>query len=375
MEELGLYIHIPFCKSKCSYCDFNSYSGLEYLQDSYVDCIIEEIERRLYLLDRYNINTIFIGGGTPTYLNLKSFEKLLVYLKKYACHGVEYTCESNPGTLTAEKFILMKENGVNRLSIGLQSWDDRILKYLGRIHDVEQFVKNYYDARSAGFDNINVDIMFAIQGQSIECFKSTLDNLISLNPQHISCYSLIVEEGTPFGEQLKRGELKEVDEDTDRYMYHMAVRKLKEAGYEHYEISNFAKPEYKCRHNIIYWKTGAYIGIGAGAHSYVDGVRFSNEEAPEKYISMIKQGIFPVSWEEKLSVKDMMAEYMFMGLRMMDGIDCYEFKNRFNNNIEDIYGSSIEAMINNGLLMRNGNSISLTERGIDISNQVFCEFV
>lgn len=375
MEDLGLYIHIPFCKSKCYYCDFNSYSGKEDIQDVYVDCLIEEIKRRSDLMDGYNLKTIFIGGGTPTYLNLNAIERLLLFLKDYAKDDVEYTCEANPGTLSAEKLKLMKENGINRLSIGLQSWNDRILKLLGRIHSVDEFIENYNQARRLGFNNINVDIMFSFEGQNKEDLESTLDNLINIKPEHISCYSLIIEEGTVFNELYKAGKLKEIDEDTDREMYYMVNRKLEDAGYVHYEISNYAKPGFECRHNIAYWKTIDYLGAGAGAHSLIRGTRFSNETVPEKYISSIIKGNLPVSVKNLLSVDDMMSEYMFMGLRMIEGIDIEEFYKRFGTDIYNVYGDQIKYLIQNGLLMVNKNRLRLTVRGVDLSNQVFVEFI
>ncbi len=375
MEKLGLYIHIPFCKSKCFYCDFNSYSGKDYLQERYVDSLIAELKFREPIIEKSGISTIYIGGGTPTYLNNIAFKKLFSYLKRYYRSGVEYSCEANPGTLNKEKLSILKENGVNRLSIGLQSWNDDILKRLGRIHNVYDFIENYDSARKIGFDNINVDIMFSIQGQTMSDFENTLDNVCNMNPEHISCYGLIIEDGTLFGERYKNGELKEVDEDTDRAMYYTAVEKLRKAGYLRYEISNFAKSNYECRHNIIYWDTRHYLGIGAGAHSYIGDVRFSNVTAPEKYIRLIENYKLPVADEEHLTTDDMMSEFMFMGLRMTKGVQFSDFKNRFGLDMENVYGKQIEKLQKYGLVKVNGNSLSLTDRGIDISNAVFVEFI
>lgn len=375
MEDLGLYIHIPFCKSKCFYCDFNSYSGKERIQESYVDSLIDEMESRSSIIEKNKISTIYIGGGTPTYLNIHALEKLLTYLKKYCGKSVEYSCEANPGTLTGEKLIVLKENGVNRLSMGLQSWNDDLLHRLGRIHTVRNFVENYNSARAAGFKNINIDIMFSIQGQTLDDFENTLNNVIAINPEHISCYSLIIEEGTPFGEQYEKGELKEMDEDIDREMYYMAVEKLNDAGYMRYEISNFAREGYKCRHNIIYWDTRHYLGIGAGAHSYLDGIRFSNEPVPEKYIKMVRDSGLPTVHEEKLTIDDMMGEFMFMGLRMTQGIEIDDFKRRFSLNIWDVYGNEIRKLEDDGLIKINAGRMFLTDRGIDVSNRVFVEFI
>jgi oxygen-independent coproporphyrinogen-3 oxidase len=270
---------------------------------------------------------------------------------------------------------LLKKSGVNRLSIGLQSWDNNILRYLGRIHRVEDFIQNYNLARDIGFNNINVDLMSSIQGQTMEIFSSTLDNVISLKPEHISCYSLIIEEGTVFGERYKSGLLHEVDEDTDRDMYYFAVKRLKESGYFRYEISNFAKPGYESRHNIIYWETKPYLGIGAGAHSYIGNTRFSNEISPEKYINSITSHELPVVSEEVLTFDDKMSEFMFMGLRMSRGIELEEFKQRFDAELLSIYSSEIESLVSKKLVCLKDNRLFLTDKGIDLSNQVFVEFL
>jgi oxygen-independent coproporphyrinogen III oxidase len=375
MEDLGLYIHIPFCRSKCYYCDFNSYSNKEYLQDRYVDSVIKEIELRSEIINNHRIKSIFIGGGTPTYLNYDSLFKLLSYLNKNICEVDEFSCEANPGTLTNEKLKLLKECGVNRLSIGLQSWNDNILKSIGRIHNTEEFLSNYDRARKLGFDNINIDIMFSIYGQTIKDLENTLENVIALKPEHISCYSLIIEEGTLVSKKVNNGEIEEVDEETDREMYYLAVDKLKKAGYERYEISNFALPGFECRHNIIYWKTKPYLGIGAGAHSFIADVRFSNEESPETYIEKIETKKLPVSKVEMLTYDDRMSEFMFMGLRMDRGIEFDEFKARFGKEMRNVYGLEIDNLNKKGLINLADNRIKLTEVGIDLSNQVFVDFL
>lgn len=375
MKELGLYIHIPFCKSKCYYCDFNSYSGKEHMQEEYVDSLIKEMESRSSVLGSCSIKSIYIGGGTPTFLNLHAMGKLLSYLKKYAGGGIEYTCEANPGTLTSDKLLLMRDNGVNRISIGLQSWDDRILKKLGRIHCYSDFLNSYNQARRAGFDNVSIDLMFSIQGQSLEDFENSIDNVISIGPEHISCYSLIIEEGTPFYKQFEDGALKEIDEDTDRSMYYMASRKLKDSGYFRYEISNYAKLGYESKHNIIYWKTGDYLGVGAGAHSCIENVRFSNIKSPEKYIGMLNSSKLPLYSREELSELDRISEFMFMGLRMTEGVDFLDFKKRFNKDLFDVYANEINTLETKGLIKLRQNALMLTDLGVDLSNQVFVEFL
>jgi len=302
-------------------------------------------------------------------------EKLLSYLSKYAGNGVEYTIEANPGTISPDKLSLMRNSGVNRISIGLQSWDDRILRKLGRIHCVRDFLDSYNTARKQGFQNINIDLMFSIQGQTLEDFENTIDNVISISPEHISCYSLIIEEGTQFYKQLEEGTLKEVDEDLDRDMYYKATEKLQESGYKRYEISNYAKPGYECHHNIIYWKTKDYLGVGAGAHSCIDNVRFSNIKEPQEYIKQVNSNKLPICWEEKLSERDRMSEFMFMGLRMAEGVDLYDFRERFNKDIQFVYNNEIKNLESKKLIEIRGNKLKLTDKGIDLSNQVFVEFL
>ncbi|HBM79768.1 MAG: radical SAM family heme chaperone HemW [Clostridiales bacterium] len=375
MEDIGLYIHIPFCKSKCFYCDFNSYAGKEKLQDEYVECLISEMKMRSNVLKNKNVVSIYIGGGTPTYLNPGALRRLLQFIKSMGFVNIEYSCEANPGTLTDEKLHIMKENGINRLSIGLQSWNNKILEFLGRIHSLEDFLSNYQVARALKFNNINIDLMFSIQGQTVDEFDNTLENVTALNPEHISCYSLIIEKGTLFYDKYKKGEIREIDEEIDRQMYYNAIDILNEKGYHQYEISNFARCGFECRHNIIYWKTKSYLGIGAGAHSYLDGMRSSNEVLPEKYISSIKKGKLPVSQREVLTLDDMMEEFMFMGLRMTEGVFLSEFKTRFNKDIFEIYGKQIEMLQKCKLLDIKDGRLFLTKRGIDISNQVFVQFM
>lgn len=382
MKDIGIYIHIPFCMAKCNYCDFNSYSNMEYMEEFYVDALIKEMKQRFLNLDsQYNIKSIYIGGGTPTYLNYENLKKLLIFLNKFYKDGIEYTCEANPGTLSYEKLWLLKEYGVNRLSIGLQSLDNNILKYLGRVHSFEDFMENYKVAREVGFENINVDLMFSIQGQTIDDFANGLKFICDLNPEHISCYGLIIEENTAFGRLYKSGKLQVIDEDTDYKMYKTAISILKDKGYIRYEISNYAKAGFESTHNIIYWKTKEYIGFGAGAHSYIDGLRFSNDLSIKKYIEKIDEGRLPTCFEEKLSIKEEMAEFMFMGLRMMEGVELLDFKKRFGIDIMSVYGKQIEEMIKKDLAIiyndidKKSLMLKLSDKGIDISNSVFIEFI
>ncbi|MCM8710399.1 radical SAM family heme chaperone HemW [Clostridium sp. SYSU_GA19001] len=371
-KGLALYIHVPFCKQKCLYCDFPSFSGKESLMLDYVKALCKEIDNSNY--DK--INTIFIGGGTPTYLCLECLEYLKNSIDKLCkADDLEFTIEGNPDSLNKEKLKFFKSMGVNRLSIGLQAWQDRLLKNLGRVHTLEQFRESYLSARDIGFNNINIDLMFGLPGQSIEDWKESLINVSNLKPEHISCYSLIVEDGTPFCNLDKLGKLNLPEEEDERKMYQFAVDFLKSIGYEQYEISNFSKPEFQCRHNLTYWNLNYYIGCGMGAHSYVNGIRYRNYEDIEKYICMINDNKSPVAEEHINSLKDDMEEFMFMGLRKIEGISIEEFNKRFNKDINKVYGIVIEKFLKNKLLKSDGKYIYLSPRGIELSNRVMCEFI
>ncbi|NLV35773.1 MAG: radical SAM family heme chaperone HemW, partial [Clostridiaceae bacterium] len=284
-KSIGLYFHVPFCKSKCYYCDFNSYSGMDYLAGSYFDALYSELDRRLDTIEDRPVRSIFIGGGTPSLVEPKYITRLLELCSKHLqLDGeAEISMESNPGTLNFENLKAYKQAGVNRLSIGLQAWQDRLLKELGRIHDRDQFVKNIEAACKAGFSNINADLIFGLPGQSFEDWKETLEAVTSLKHgdgspvlKHLSCYDLKIEEGTVLGDRLKAGTLTAAEDELDRRMYQYTIEMLSDKGFHQYEISNFARPGYECRHNLVYWKAQEYAGFGAGSHSYLDGYRFSN---------------------------------------------------------------------------------------------------
>jgi oxygen-independent coproporphyrinogen-3 oxidase len=349
------------------YCDFNSYSNNE-LQDIYTNSLINEIEK---IKGKY-FETIFVGGGTPTILSLKNLKKILEALNKF--HALEYTFESNPGTITEDNLNLLREYGVNRLSIGLQAWQDPLLIGLGRIHSLHDFLEGYEAARRVGFNNINIDLMFGIPNQSMEDWIETIENVIKINPEHISSYSLIIEDGTPFKKLYDENKLNIVEEDTERDMYHYVINKLKQAGYLHYEISNFSKVGFECKHNITYWRLSEYLGVGAGAHSFVNNKRFSNFKSLSQYINGVREN--NIIEECTLQThNDLLSEYMFLGLRMMEGISKKDFKKRFGEDIKIIYGIEIGDLIQKGLINENKNNIMLTQKGIDFSNQVFVEFL
>ena len=376
-DDLSLYIHIPFCKRKCLYCDFPSWGGHESHFEKYVKSLKCELEALGKEHMGRNIDTIFIGGGTPTVLS----ERLLgdicesVFNNFSVNKNAEFTCEANPGTVDGRKLNEMNKMGINRLSFGVQAWQNGILESLGRIHNHEAVVKNIYEAREAGFKNINCDIMFSLPKQTMEDWLETLEKITSFNIEHISAYSLIVEDGTPFKKMYDEGKLSLPDEETDRQMYHIANEFLGEKGFMRYEISNFAKKGYESRHNITYWDTREYIGAGLGSHSYIDGKRFHNTYDMDKYIAYgglsenIKEDI------EVLSEDVKMEEFMFMGLRMARGIEKEEFKRRFNVTIESVYKNEIEELKGQMLLEEKNGFLFLTDQGIDISNYVFEKFI
>jgi oxygen-independent coproporphyrinogen III oxidase len=371
-KKTALYIHIPFCKRKCAYCDFPSFAGKESLMLDYTKALCKEIDSKV----NKKINTIFIGGGTPTYLSLDALKFLKSSLDKlHKAEDLEFTAEGNPESFSREKLQLFKEMGVNRLSIGLQAWQDTLLKALNRVHNLEQFLSAYHSARELGFNNINVDLMFGLPGQTIEQWKETLEKVTALKVEHISCYSLIIEESTPFYNMNSRGKLVLPEEEKEREMYELAVNFLKFNGYDQYEISNFTKQNLKCRHNMIYWNLEDYYGCGSGASSYLNSVRYRNTDSIESYIYMMDDNNNACIEEYKNSKEDDMEEFMFMGLRKLEGISEKEFSERFNINIDEVYKNVINKFTNNKLLMREAGRLYLSEEGIQLSNQVMCEFI
>lgn len=372
MKNVALYIHIPFCKQKCLYCDFPSFAGKEDCMFDYAAALAKEINS---IRDK-KIKTIFIGGGTPTYLSLAGWEMIGESISKLdMCDDLEFTVEGNPGTFTSGILNFLKKIGVNRISIGLQAFQDSLLKQLGRIHTIEDFKQSFQMARNLGFDNINVDLMFGLPSQTLKQWMETLENVTNLNPEHLSCYSLIVEEGTAFYKRFEKGTLNLPDEETERTMYAQTIEYLKEKGYIQYEISNFAKNNMTCRHNLVYWEMDEYIGCGAAAHSYSDGFRYRNEENIEKYIEKINIDCCAIVEKTKNSFKDDMEEFMFMGLRKNVGVSKSEFRKRFDKDIDSVYREVINKYVSNGFMKENDNNIFLTYEGIEISNVIMAEFL
>lgn len=374
-NPIGVYIHIPFCVRKCHYCDFLSYPGGMEEQKRYVRLLVREMANWQKRFSFPAVDTIFIGGGTPSLLAVEDMDVLLqavadhFFLKELS----EFSLECNPGTVTAEKLKLYREAGVSRISIGMQSAVDRELQDLGRIHTCDEFLKCYQMVRRAGFENVNIDVMAAIPGQTIQSYEKTLQTVLSLEPEHISSYSLIIEEGTEFYKRYAKE--PPVDEETDRRMYEITGILLEQAGYQRYEISNYAKPHRECRHNLKYWQREEYLGIGLGAASFMEHCRFTNETDMTLYQNMIRNGKCPVSQTEQLSLEDEMSEFMYLGLRCRKGISARQFYNSFGIRLEDRFGEVVKKYVEQGLLIHEGDCIYLTKRGTDVSNLVFEGFI
>ena len=376
MDKISLYIHIPFCAQKCLYCDFPSFARKDHLRKAYIEALNKEI---ISLREKHNnleINTIFIGGGTPSVLEADELECLLKEVAKLnMAKYIEYSMECNPGNLTEEKLEVMKKYGVNRISMGLQAKQDNLLKGLGRIHNYKTFKENFLLAKKVGFNNINVDLMFGLPNQRLNEWEETLREIISLEPAHISAYSLIIEEGTAFYNLYENDKLKLPTEEEERKMYHLAKEILEENGFNQYEISNYAKEGKECRHNLAYWNMDNWIGVGSASASYIDGKRIKNISSVEKYINSINEKGEAVEEIINNSKNDNMEEFMFMGLRKINGIDENEFKNRFSMNINDVYGEILNKYIGEGLLIRESGRIFLSEKGIEISNIIMADFL
>lgn len=376
MDKISLYIHIPFCAQKCLYCDFPSFARKDHLRKAYIEALNKEI---ISLREKHNnleINTIFIGGGTPSVLESDELECLLKEVAKLnMAKDIEYSMECNPGNLTEEKLEVMKKYGVNRISMGLQAKQDNLLKGLGRIHNYKTFKENFLLAKKVGFNNINVDLMFGLPNQRLNEWEETLREIISLEPAHISAYSLIIEEGTAFYNLYENDKLKLPTEEEERKMYHLAKKILEENGFNQYEISNYAKEGKECRHNLAYWNMDNWIGVGSAAASYINGKRIKNISSVEEYINSINEKGEAVEEIINNSKNDNMEEFMFMGLRKINGIDENEFKKRFSMNINDVYGEILNKYIDEGLLIRESGRIFLSEKGIEISNIIMADFL
>ena len=374
--EKGIYIHIPFCVHKCIYCDFLSAPADDDVKYAYTKALINEIRNTADRQVKDKITSIFFGGGTPSVLPDCCIADILMAVRD--CFDIsddaEITMECNPGTVNESRLSEYRAAGVNRLSFGLQSTDNNELKMLGRIHTFEQFAESFRLARNAGFNNINVDLMSAIPGQTEATLENTFDKVMALQPEHISVYSLILEDGTYLADNIDKFP-PVPDEDEDRRMYHMTKERLHSAGYERYEISNYSRPGYECRHNLLYWNRGEYYGFGCSAAGFIGNERYSDIRDVKKYIEL--NGDIEKLHEniEILTKEDAMEEFMFLGLRKIAGVDVMDFQRRFGVPIENVYAKEIEHNIDKVLLIRQGDILKLTEYGIDICNTVMSDFI
>lgn len=379
-KELELYVHIPFCVKKCSYCDFLSAPATEQTKEAYMAALFAEIGGRAKDYKDRIVTSVFIGGGTPSLLSGDSIRQLMEHIREgfSLAPDAEITMEVNPGTVTTEKLTAFYAAGINRLSIGMQSAQEQELKILGRIHDFDSFCQVYREAVEAGFTNINVDVMSGLPGQTLASYKDTLEKVLRLEPmpQHISAYSLIVEEGTPFAAMADRGELPLPEEDTERAMYEETIEVLAGYGFHRYEISNYALDGYECRHNVGYWIRRDYLGFGIGAASLIDNVRFQNGRDLNAYLA------HPLACREEqqsLTTQEQMEETMFLGLRLIRGVSYPEFARCYGQTLEEVYGEVIARNEADGLLTvredETGRRLMLTGRGLDVSNYVMAQFL
>lgn len=375
MKELGIYIHIPFCVRKCLYCDFVSYAKKENVVEKYIEALQKEILDWKKSNNDVKIKTIYIGGGTPSCIDSKFITEILNLIN--IKNAEEITIEVNPGTVNKEKLYDYKNAGINRLSIGLQSTNNELLKKIGRIHNYEQFLETYKMARKVGFNNINVDLMIGLPGQTMDDLKTSLEDIINLNPEHISVYSLILEDETPLKKMIENNILKLPEEDLERQMYWYTKDFLKINGYNHYEISNFAKQGFYSKHNMDCWEQKEYIGFGISAHSYIERKRFGNISNLDNYIKNCIEGGFDKNRiiEEEQDKKDEMKEYMILGLRKINGISIQKFENKFNENSIILFKKELNKLFNEGLIIIDGDIIRLSNKGLDFANIVWEEFI
>ncbi|MCY3741883.1 MAG: radical SAM family heme chaperone HemW [Candidatus Poribacteria bacterium] len=371
----SVYIHIPFCATKCYYCAFNTYTFHKEQAKAYLAALRTEME--LYAPDTELLQTIFIGGGTPSILSANALSQLLTDIRQHfqITPDAEITVECNPGTVDTEKLRVMQDNGVNRLSFGLQAMQDETLKQLGRIHTVAEFLQSYHLAREGGFENINIDLIFALPDQTMDAWQHTLNEVISLDPDHISAYNLIMEETTPFYEWWQVGELHLPSEDTEADMFQYTIETLTAHGYTHYEICNFARPDHYAKHNLVYWNNQPCIGLGAGASGYVNGVRYSNIRGIAPYIKALLQGNKPIADTERLTGDAEKAETLMLALRKREGISVETYQDRFGEEIEAAFGSILKKWMDLGLLERTATHLRFTPRGLFLANEVFVELM
>ncbi len=374
----AVYFHIPFCEKKCFYCDFNTFvtRGDEFVWE-YLGALQKEMEQTVAETPPREIRSIYVGGGTPTYLDADQMSHFLQMIHRFFSPvqpGVEITVEANPGTTDLEKLRVMYEGGVNRISFGVQSFDDALLREIGRIHDRRQVYESIENARRAGFENISVDLMFGLPRQTLSMFENSLEEVIVLEIPHISAYSLKVEENTIFYRREQQGQLPLPSEDEERIMYDRLKERLDHAGFRQYEISNFARPGYESIHNMTYWCNEPYYGIGAGAHGYVGGVRHVNAGPLKRYIRMVEEGLPRVESRE-VSCTESMEDFMIMGLRLLDGVEKERFHRWYGCSLDEVFGGTIRELVDRGLLEENEIAVRLSREGIPLGNEVFARFL
>ena len=385
---LALYLHIPFCTAKCGYCDFNSYEGLGHLVPDYTPALIRELQLWAPAARNYRVQTVFFGGGTPSLSSLDDLRGITDAIRDHydVAPDAEWTLEANPSELTAEHLAGMRGLGLNRLSIGIQSLHDDELQMLDRIHDSARALEAIEAARAAGFDNMNLDFIFGLINQPLARWQETLERALALHPEHLSCYALTVEPGTALYYQVAKGMLPEPDPDIVADQYEWTRARLEQAGYRHYELSNWALPGRECRHNLVYWHADPYLGLGAGAHSFFAGQRFANIETPNKYVEAVN-----ASWDERQATgsgtlrqieggespneETLRADAMILGLRLMEGVSSAGFRQRFGCTVQEAFGPAIERHLGLGLLEWAGDRLRLTTRGQLLSNEVFVDIV
>jgi len=376
--QKAAYIHVPFCIFKCGYCDFNSFPGMESLFDDYVDALIREIIRTGREQQHANrLDSVYFGGGTPTVLPTDKLINILAAIGDTfgLAEDCEITLEANPGTVDQRKLALLRSAGFNRLSLGMQSLDDEFLSAIGRIHTAREALDAYVWARSSGFANIGIDLIFALPRQTLQHWKSALNTVVSMDPEHISLYELSIEEGTKFAELCAKGQLDLPDEELRLEMYEAAIAMLTAAGYEHYEVSNFARPGFRSRHNQVYWRNEPYFGFGAGATSYVNGVRSVRLSDPRRYVEAINREEDPVEFSERLTGRNRLAETLIQGLRLLEGVDLRRFRDDTGVDAIDAFHEEISSLVRNGLVEISEDRLRVTHKGLLLMNDVAVELI
>lgn len=374
----ALYIHIPFCTNKCFYCDFNSYvvNGQPVME--YLEALDQEMKMTVEKYPPEEIKTIFVGGGTPTVLTPKELEFFLSSIHRYFPNwdpNIEFTMEANPGTIDEEKLQVMKAFGVNRLSMGVQAFQDSLLQYIGRIHTEKEVYESIEKARKYGFDNLSIDLILGLPNQTIEMMQESLQKAFQLNLPHFSVYSLKVEESTLFYEWYQKDKLPLPKEEDELNMFLLTMDQMKEKGYQQYEISNFAKQGFESKHNITYWKNEDYYGLGAGAHGYLQNLRYFNKKGIAPYINALKELRLPIQEQRTISLQEKKEDMLMLGLRMMQGVSFSDYENLFSEKLEQTFGRQIEKLTVEGLLIKDEKGIRLSPKGIIYGNEVFAEFI